>query len=190
QRQLADTEKRRKSNVADEGDVARSRSQVASRRANILLLEYQFESQLQQLKEQVPTLAGKEVKLGKVDLTQAVVDVLACTTVIQSRKQTPFDYTQYDEVLELVRSAYNEQKKVTDATDGWDLTLKGEAKYFGKAYNYDDSINGVTDDTQKRYAVGLQLNIPLDSRKSTTEETQRLLDEKRFLAEKELVSAK
>lgn len=190
QRQLADTEKRRKSNVADEGDVARSRSQVASRRANILLLEYQYESQLQQLKEQIPTLAGKEIKLAKVDLTQAVVDVLACTTVIQSQKRTPFDYTQYDEVLELVRSAYAEQQKVTKATDGWDLTLNGEAKFFGKAYNYDDSINGVTDDTQRRYAVGLQLNIPLDDRKSTTEETQRLLDEKRFLAEKELVSAK
>src|SRR5690606_14753222 len=48
----------------------------------------------------------------------------------------------------------------------------------------------VTDDTQKRYAVGLQLTIPLDSRKSTTEETMRLLDEKRFLAEKELITAK
>lgn len=189
-RQLADTEKRKRSNVADEGDVARSRSQVASRRANILLLEYQRESQMQQLKEHIPSLAAKDVKIGKVDLTQAVVDVIACTTVIQSNHSTPFNYTQYDEVLSLVKDAYKEQQQVTKATDNWDLKLNGEAKYFGKAYNYDDSINGVTDDTQKRYAVGLQLTIPLDSRKSTTEETMRLLDEKRFLAEKELITAK
>lgn len=188
--QLRDTERRRKSNVADDGDVARSRSQVANRRANILLLEYQRESQLQQLKEQVPSLAAKNITMAKVDLNQAVVDVLTCTAVIQSNPRTPFKFTQYDEVLDLVNQAYSEQKRITNSTDGWDLKLNGEALYFGKAYNYDDSINGVTDDTQKRYSVGLQLNIPLDDRKSNTEETQRILDEKRFLADKEMITGR
>src|SRR5690606_24757274 len=121
--------------------------------------EYQREAQLQQLKEQIPSLAQKEVKIANVDLGQAVLDVLACTTVIQSKPTTPYEFTQYDEVLSLVHDAYKEQQAITAATDSWDLKLNGEARYFGKAFNYDDSINGVTDDTQRRYSVGLQLNI-------------------------------
>lgn len=189
-KQLSDTQKRKKSNVADEGDVARSRSQVASRRSNILLLEYQKESQIQQLKEQIPTLADKKIKLKKVDLTQAIVDVLACTTVIQAHQSTPYNFTQYDEVLLLVNEAYKERKSITQTTDGWDLTLNGEARYFGKDLSYDSSIDGLSDDTQRRYSVALQLNIPLDNKKSVTEETMKLVDEKRFLAEKEMVSAR
>ncbi len=189
-RQLADTQKRRQKNVADDGDVARSRSQVSARSATILLLEYQREAQLQQLKEQIPSLAQKEIKIAPMNLSQAVLDVLACTTVIQSRPVTPYDFTQYDEVLALLQQAYKEQQAITDSTDSWDLKLNGEARYFGKAYNYDDSINGVTDDTQRRYSVGLQLNIPLDGRKGTTEETRRILDQKRFLAEKEAINGR
>src|SRR5690606_28334880 len=119
QEQLKDTERRRRSNVADDGDVARSRSQVASRRANILLLEYQRESQLQQLKELVPNIAGKQVEIPRVDLNQAVVDVLSCTTVIQAHKQTPYNFTQYDEVLGLLQEAYQEQKRVINSTNNW-----------------------------------------------------------------------
>tara|TARA_R110000868_G_scaffold117600_3_gene312232 strand:- start:29259 stop:30710 length:1452 start_codon:yes stop_codon:yes gene_type:complete len=189
-KQLADTEKRRKSNVADEGDVARSRSQVASRKSNILLLEYQRESQIQQLKEQIPTLADKKIVLDKVDLTGAIVEVLACTSVIQSHKVTPYEYTNYDEVLELVKSAYLEKQAVTDASDGWDLTLNGEAKYFGKDLSYDSSIDGISGDPQRRYSVGLQLNIPLDGRKTVTEDTMKRIDEKRFMAEKEMITAR
>ncbi|PIP90123.1 MAG: hypothetical protein COW01_09600 [Bdellovibrionales bacterium CG12_big_fil_rev_8_21_14_0_65_38_15] len=188
--QLKDTEKRRKSNVADEGDVARSRSQVASRKATILLLEYQRESQLQLLKEQLPTIADKKVVLSKVDLTQAVVDVLSCTTIIEKHRQTPLEFTQYDEVLELVNEAYKEKKAMTDSTDGWDLKLNGEAKYFGKERGFSESVDGFSDDQQRRYSVGLQLNIPLDSTKSATEETMKIVDEKRFLAEKEMIVAK
>ena len=190
QRQLQDTDQRRKSNVADSGDVARSRSQVASRKSTILLLEYQLETQMQQLKELVPEFANRNIVLKEVSLTKTISDVLVCTSLIQSQTSVPYDYTRYDEVIKLVNEAYEEQRMATNAINAWDLKLNGEAQYFGKAYGYGDSLQDISDDRQNRYSVGLQLNIPLDGKKSTTEETQRLLDEKRFLAERDSIQAK
>lgn len=188
--QLRDTERRRKSNVSDDGDVARSRSQVASRRSTILLLEYQRESQFQLLKEQLPTIADKKVVLANVNLTDAVGEVLECTAIIENQRETPYNFTLYDEVLDLVNQAYQERKTISDSTDGWDLKLNGEARRFGKERGFDNSVDGFTDDNQSRYTVGLQLNIPLDGKKSTTEDTLKLVDEKRFLAEKEMITAR
>ncbi len=189
-RQLKDTEQRRKSNVADSGDVARSRSQVASRRSNILLLEYQLETQMQQLKEMIPEFANREIILKEVSLSKTISDVLVCTTLIQSNRSVPYDYTKYDEVIKLVNEAYEEQRISTNAINTWDLKLNGEVQYFGKAYSYNNSFRDITDDSQNRMSVGLQLNIPLDGKRATTEETQRILDEKRFLSEKDAIQAK
>lgn len=184
EQQSAEASKRFRNSIADRGEVARYQSQVAARKANIIYLQYQKEQYIQQLKEIIPEYADKKVELTKYDLSKTLDDVLACTKVISSQKELPLEFTSYDEFLGALEVEYAAVKKVSDTYSGPDLKLNAEYRRFGRDYSYSDSLSRFGDDKQDRFNVGLMISIPIDSKKATTEETQKIVDDLRFRSEK------
>lgn len=184
EKQSKEAERRFKNNIADKGEVARYQSQVAARKANIIYLNYQKEQYIQQLKEIIPEYADKKVVLAGYDLESTLSNILSCTTKISRQKELPLDYTSYDEFLAAVEAEYAATKKITDTYSSADVKLSTEYRRFGRDYSYGDSVSAFGDNKQDRFQVGVTFSLPLDSKKSTSEDTKKLVDELRYKAEK------
>jgi len=191
EKQVKDAERRFRNNIADSGEVARYKSQVAARKATIISLQYDRESLIQQLKELLPEISSSEVVLGNYNLDKTVIEVLQCTSLIQSKQHVPMDFTFYDDVLDKVKKQFQSQRNVTNSYSDWDIKLASEYKRLGKAVDgYSNSYDNLSDDGRNSFAVGLTLTIPLGSEKKDTEEVQRLLDKNKFVAEQEEIVGK
>lgn len=184
EKQSIEAQKRFRNNIADKGEVARYQSQVAARKANIIYLKYQKEQYIQQLKEIIPEYADKKIELAGYNLESTLDNILSCTTKISQQQELPLDFTSYDEFLVAVEKEYAATKKVTDTYSSPDVKLNTEYRRFGRDYSYSDSVSGFGDDKQDRFEVGLTFTLPLDSKKSTTEDTKKIVEELRYKAEK------
>lgn len=184
EKQSNEANKRFKNSIADKGEVARYQSQVAARKANIIFLQYQKEQYVQQLKEAVPEYADKKIELSGYDLGKTLDQIIACTKTISSQTELPLDFTSYDEFLSALEVEYAATQKLTDTYASPDLKLNAEYRRFGRDFSYSDSLSRFGDDKQDRFNVGLMFTIPIDSKKSTTQETQRIVDSMRYKAEK------
>ncbi len=190
-KQLTDAKNRRAAGVADDGEVARYEAQVASRQGNVLYYEYQREILIKQLKGLLPDLQTKNVALGSYNLSETVEKVLACTQTISAQASVPYDFTRYDEVIQLLRQTQAEQQKLASAYDSVDLKLVGSARSTGvgsrsdgnrtNTGSYGAAFDDMQDNNRTGYSVGLQLVVPLG--KEDTRQTQELLAEKRFNAQ-------
>lgn len=170
--QEADARKRLKSNISDIGEVARSQSQVAGRKASILFYEYQRESMIQSLKELVPVLAERKVELGAYNIDSAVLNVLACTQVIGSYQTAPMELTPLAKMIELLNDELSVNTAVAQRYGDWDLGLKTEVQKLGKDDGgYSNALDDFSDDGRTAFRIGLELQIPLGSRKKETQDT-------------------
>ncbi len=191
EKQVVDAQRRFKNNIADSGEVARYKSQVAARKATIIELQYERESLVQNLKELLPEISAHDVTLSRYNLDKTVSDVLACTALIQSKQHVPMEFTFYDEVLDKVKKQFKSQQRVTNSYSDWDIKFSSEYKRLGKDVGgYSNSYDKLSDDGRNAYALGLSVVIPLGSEKKDTEDVQRLLDKKRFIAEQEEIVGK
>lgn len=170
--QEADARKRLKSNISDVGEVARSQSQVAGRKASILFYEYQREKAIQSLKELVPSLADKKVEMGAYNIDLAVVNVLACTQVIGSYPTAPMELTPLAKMIELLNEELKVNSNVAQRYGDWDLGLKTEVQRLGKEDGgYSNALDDFADDGRTAFRIGLELQIPLGSKKQVTQDT-------------------
>lgn len=188
--QAEESRKRLKNNIADSGEVARYESQVAARKANIIALKFEKESLVQSLKQLLPDLANDNIELSPYNLDMTVLTVLACTSKIESYGTTPLENTRYDEVLSNLKLQYESQQRATERYSDIDVKLNSEFKKIGKQFNFSDSVDDLKEDGGSSVALGLTINIPIDGKKSTTEEVQRLVEKKRFMAKQEEINAK
>ncbi|EQC50166.1 outer membrane efflux protein [Bacteriovorax sp. BSW11_IV] len=188
--QAEEARRRFKNNIADSGEVARYESQVAARKANIIALKFEKESLVQSLKQLLPEIANDDIQLAPYNLNMTVLNVLACTAKIESYPSIPLENTRYDEILNNLKLQYESQEKVTDRYNNIDVKLNTEYKKIGKEFNFSNSVDELKNEGGNSVAVGLTINIPLDSKKSTTEEIQHLVEKKRFMAKQDEVNAK
>lgn len=177
--QEQDARRRLTNNISDVGEVARAQSQVAGRKASILYYEYQRENGIQALKELVPSLATQKVTMGKYNIDQAVFNVMACTQTIANFEQTPMHLTPLSQLIELLEEEYRVNNKVAQRYGDWDLGLKTEVQRLGKRDGgYSNSFDDFKDDGRTAFMVGVELQIPLGSRKETTQRTLELVERK------------
>jgi outer membrane protein TolC len=191
QDQLEDARARRRAGVTDDGEVARYEAQVASRQGAFLYYNYQREILLKQLRTLLPELKNHDVVMSEYDVSKMIDTVLACTQVISSQQNVPYQYTQYDEVTELLRKIQAHQHTLAKGYDDIDLKLVGHVKTTGVGNesvggnNTRGSYGAAWDDWQDHnragYGAGLQLVIPLG--KGDTAQTQELVAKKRFDAQ-------
>lgn len=184
-RQLVDISRRQRNKIADRGDVARIKAQVASRKATITALEFQRESMLRIIKSQLSLALNKDLKIQGYDIDGTIGKVMACIDIIGKQEKVPWDHTYYDEIVDLVKMSYEKTQKITDQYARPDLTLKGEYQRSGVGQGFSNSYDNYDDDSKGGGAIALELSVPLDGKKSKSKSVQEILDRKRYLASRE-----
>lgn|GEM_PF-710443 len=182
QKQLKDAQNRLRAGITDAGEVARLEAQVASRNGALLYYNFQQEQLWKQIKTLLPQLQDKSVSLSPYRIEDTIQEVLACTTLIATRKEIPLDYTLVDDVVTLIRKIETQQLKIAHSYDDPELKLVGGVRATGVASQNQGggvvagSYRGAVDDWQDNnrlgYTVGLQLVVPL-GRGSTADSQQR-----------------
>lgn len=189
-RQVGEAKKRKKNNIADSGEVARYQSQVSARKANIISLKYERASIIKTLKELLPSISLKDIKLKPYDIDATVGEVLSCTQTIASQGAPPMKFTRYDEIVSSLDRQEQLEKKVNNSYDDIDVNLQSEYGFKGRANSGSDSFSDLGSDGRKNYAVGLTLNIPLENKKKTTREILQKATRLRFRSQKQRELAK
>ena len=169
-KQVQQAKKRLVSRVADKGEVARYESQYSSRKSSIISLQYQKEGLIRNLKELLPHVADREIDLAPYNINNTIQTVLACTSLIASQSGLPKDYTFYDEIIDAIKKQERTEKQINSTYAAPEVILQSEFGVKGRDFSYGDSVSDLGENRYKNYAIGLQVNIPLDSRKKTTED--------------------
>lgn len=192
QKQLIEAKNRLKNAVAEADEVARYEAQLASRQGTLLYLKYQKENLIKQLRLLLPDLSNQDIELGKYDLNKTVQEVLTCTALISTRLDTPYDYTQYDEVISLLKNIKYQAAVVNSRYAGPDVKLFGTIRSTGVASDkvrdgfsrgsFGDSIDDQTEQNRTGYEVGVNFSLPLENVKEETQRVKELYDEKRLMA--------
>ncbi|SMF22128.1 TolC family protein [Pseudobacteriovorax antillogorgiicola] len=188
-RQLAETERRYRSSVADVADVARLRAQVVSRENVVKALAFQRTQLEQQLKTLLPELGSHDIALKSVKLDKIVADVMQCTVSIQSRDRDPLADTMYKESLALLDKQHRLDRTITETYDDIDLSLTGAYTVLGRADAYDESFKNVYDQPINGFSIALSLTMPLDQSKTRSKLARLSLEESVYQAERQKLVA-
>lgn len=191
-RQLSETNQRFKNAVAEADEVARYEAQAASREGTILFLKYQRETFLKQLKNLLPELSQYEIELDKYNIEQTMTEVMACTATIAQQPSIPYDFTQYDEAINLLRKVRSNNKIINSRYADPDVKLFGTVRSTGVGSeqaspglirgSYGASIDDSNETNRTGYEVGVSFSVPLGDVKEDTQKVKELYDEKRLLA--------
>ena len=181
-----------KSNVADKGDLSRVSSQVEARNGQLYLLDFEKNELYKSLKSLFPEkLGGNTVSLENYNLDETVKEVMACTQEIAAHMNSlPLEYTEYDEILGLLQKDLELSRKVNNNYNKSDLKLISSFDAIGMDYNYSDSFKAISDDGDTRFAVGLQLTIPLGGESNKTKNIQEKIIKRKNLAQAQEVKGK
>lgn len=190
--QLSEAKLRLKNAVAEKDEVARYEAQLASRKGTQLYIEYQKEILLKQLRNLLPELSSKEIKLKNYDLNQTITDVLACTATISQEEKVPYHFTRYDEIISLLKDIKSNSQYLNSGYADPEVKLYGTLRSTGVASegerggvirgNYGRSVSEQLERNLTGYEVGVLFNVPLGDVKESTEKVKTLYDEKRLEA--------
>ncbi|MBT4761656.1 MAG: TolC family protein [Bdellovibrionaceae bacterium] len=184
EKQYQEVLKRNKQGVADIGEVARYRSEWTTRKANLLSIGYQRSTLLKAIKELLPGLSDKEIQLAQLDIKLAKATVLACTAKISSYKDSPLEFTNYDDIINFLNKEEQLESKIVDTYGNTKIKLVGEYSSVGRDYGYEASNSNFSSDSQPRKSLGLQISIPLGSRTGKNRDVKKLMVKKRYKAQK------
>lgn len=190
EKQYKDAVKRRKSGVADSGEVARYRSQWTTRKANLLSLGYRKSEILKSLKELLPELNDKEVVLYPYNVDSIIQKVLICTSKIDTYRKAPVQFTDYDEIVDLLKKEGDLERRVARAYGDPEVTLTGEYASVGRDFGYEAAQTNYYSDPRARESLGVQISIPLGSRTRDNSEVKEMLAKNRYQAQAESNLAK
>lgn len=182
EKQYKDASKRNRSGVADSGEVARYRSQWTTRKANLLSLNYQRSNLIKSLKELFPGLNGKEISLQAYSIENIRKKVLTCTGQIGSHKEAPFQFTNYDEIVEILNKEAELEQKVARTYGDPKVKLVGEYSSVGRDLGYQAAQDNLYNDPRARKSLGLQISIPIGSRTKNHSEVKEMLAKNRYQA--------
>lgn len=191
--QLKDSRVRLSKSIGDKGDVARYEAQVAERKGQVVLFTYQRESLLRSLKTLLPSLNDKDVEIHDYDIDSTIKSVSECSMVITSATNVPWDYTRYDEVVNILKEQRNISRTLNDRYSDIDLKLYGTVKSTGVGSDqlsatqyrgsYGDAFKDMDQNNRSGYEAGVNLTIPLGSAQEETKKTRTIYDEERLKAQ-------
>lgn len=185
-----ETNQRYKNAVAEADEVARYQALVAQRQGSLSYYQFQKQTLLKQLQTLLPELLDKEISLGNYDIPGTINAVLACTTSIASEPKVPYQNTDYDEMVSLIRKNKAQRELLNSRYSDVDVKLFGTAKSTGVSNtqsggngyrgSYGGSIDDQTNNNRTGYEVGVMFTMPLGDAKKTTQRTKELYDQKRL----------
>lgn len=189
-KQYRESQQRNKAGVADSAEVARFQSVLTSRKADLFSVQYEEAELYKSLKSLLPKLNYEKVTLGKYNVDRAVKQVIACTEKIASYPESPFEFTVYDEIVNLLKQEEVLEQKVVSTYNGPDITLNGQISTIGRGFGYEASREDFFESGQPRSSVGVNVSIPLGGSKTKTKKATQQLQKNRYLAEADANLAK
>ncbi len=180
--QFEEAKRRKKSGVADSGEVARYRSQWTTRKASLLSLKYQRGEIIKSLKELIPELNDKNIELAPYSVDKTIVEVLSCSAQIASYKEAPFQFTPYDEIVSFLKEEEVLSQKVNETYDNPTVKLVGEYSNVGRDYGISNARSNFNSDGRDVTSLTLQVSIPFGGRKRKTEEVLKEMTKKSYRA--------
>jgi outer membrane protein TolC len=181
-RQVKEAKRRLKNKIADRGEVARYHSQVASRQANIISLEFRKSQLIQNIKELIPQWAMEKIELVGYNTEETIAEVLSCSALISQSSEAPLKYTYLDEIVESLKKQEELDYRYNSLHSKADLKLLSEFKYVGKDFDHGDSYSDLTQNGKPSYSVGIQFTIPLGGKKKVTQEILQKIVRKTYRA--------
>ncbi len=180
--QLKDAEARLRSGVTDGGEAARFRSQLSTRKSNLLSLNYQESEYLKSLRSLIPELDGKTIKLSSYNVEQTIGRVFECIAVIKTQTEVPFEFTPYDEIVDLMLEEERYEQKILSAYNDPKILLVGEYSNVGKDFSYADARQDFSSDPRDRSRLALTLSMPLDGSKTRTKDVAKLAAKNKYIS--------
>lgn len=184
EKQLQAGVKRQGQYIADKGEIARYKAQVESRKASIDSFEYERDLLIRDIKAQVPSLSQKQIVLDVYDAPAKINEVLVCARRLEAERQTPWQNTKWDEIINLIEKSYEQKKKVTNTYSDIDLQLESQLRVSGVDQGYSDSADDFTNNGKLGGFVGLKLKIPLDDVTEKAQQAREEAEKNAFLSEK------
>jgi len=175
EKQFRDTVNKKKSGVADAGEVARTKAQLSTRQSSLLSVGYEKAQLSKTLREMLPDLNGKKIAPLKYSSDKIRADVLTCTNAIAAFDKAPLNRTHYDEIVGFLIEEEKLEQKVLDAYDDPSLKVIGEISSVGRGFGLENSRQDFVDDGQPRTSLGLQLSMPLGKRVKNSKEVAKSL---------------
>ena len=170
EQQLSDAMARRRSGVTDDGEIARFKSQLSSRKANLIGLAYEKSEVLKNLRELLPDLSSKNLLIQNYDVNQATQKVFECIALINSQTSSPLEYTLYDEIVDLLVEDNKYQQKIISTYNDMEVKLSGEYSNVGRDFSFEGARQDLSDDPRARSSLSLKVSMPLDGKKTKTKE--------------------
>jgi len=180
EQQYKESLRKKRSGVADAGEVARTKAQWSTRQSSLLSVGYQKAQLSKTLREMLPNLKGKTIAPLKYSPGQIKADVLSCTTKIASLSSAPLDRTYYDEIVKLLIKEEQLEQKIVEAYDDPSLKLVGELSSVGRGLGLENSRQDFFDDGRPRTSLGLQLSMPLGKRVKSSQKIAKALTKARY----------
>ena len=185
QRQELDAKRRYKNGITDLGEVTRQSSQVASKQTDIYHLENKRELYIRSLKELLPSIANKKVEIAPYDIEAKEQEILSVIQIIENNEEIPSQYTYYDDIVEYVKKSYYEQDNIADNYSDLDLEFYMEFEQSDSSNQLSNTMGDIHNYDENRYQFGLNLSVPLGSRKNKTSSLKKELEKSEYLADKQ-----
>ncbi len=188
--QLRDAEKRQRDSIATAAEVARLRALVSQREASITGFQFQYEKQVMVLREMLPTLQKNSLELVPVSFSDTVSQVVTCTQTILSEKSLPWNFTEVDEILELLEKTRNHQAEVTERSGLADLKLRTNLELTGVEQGEENAIKEFGEDPRFGYSVLLSVEVPLGKARDKRVQLEKKAQLENFIARRSELEAK
>ena len=107
-----------------------------------------------------------------------------CSNVLQEKKQTPWENTKWDEVIELIEKTYQQKKIETARSSDFDLKLESQLRYSGVDRGFSNSFSDLEEEGKVGGSAGLTLTIPLESSEKKAQQARIAADYSNFTADK------
>lgn len=189
QQQLDTTDRMFRASVSDQGDVAKAKSTVYSRKSDLSMLKYQRRQLEQSLKSLIPKLEGKQIVLDETSLDDATKSIGQCAAKASASKKTPLQYTKYDEMIAYTDKKIEQNLRSFDRYSDLDVKLVGGVALRGYETSRSDAYRDISDMDRTDYSVGVNASIPLGSSAGDTKRNQtRLLQMQHNSQKRQLVA--
>ena len=149
--------------IAEKDEIARYKAQVASVQAKIHSLEFRKKGLERALFQMVPEAAGKTLKLDRQDDEKVTQEVFQCTMWIANQSKTPWEHTEYGEVIKLDEERYQSDLNELNKYDSLDLKVFYENELTNNGIGFDESVDKFGEGQANDYMVGISVAVPLGS---------------------------
>lgn len=167
--QLKDVLERSRAGVADRGEIARTKSMVESRKASLLLFEYEKEVLLQAFEKQLTGFRASDYVIDSAKAFASEKIVGQCLVQIRTQATMNLDHTDVDELIREFQKETEAEMDIAEKHSSADLQLVASLQTTGIGNTYSASQDNLSDQRKTGQSVGVVWTMPLGGASQVSE---------------------